>query len=217
MNGKIKPTNDAGTSDYLRYLKEKLDPITPVDPPASKRALRRAAVLVPILETTEGASLLLTRRTDSVETHKGQISFPGGAAEGLEPFPLGTALRESEEEIGVPAAAVDPWGLLSPRESIAGFWVVPVVGEMHWAGPWRLSEAEVTHMLFVPLSWLADETNREVRPLRRPDGKVEKVLFFSPYHGDMIWGLTASIIVDLLERMKLDSEKETLSSPIGPN
>jgi 8-oxo-dGTP pyrophosphatase MutT (NUDIX family) len=202
INEMRKPADDAGLGEEFKELRERLDPVAQIEPSGLDRALRRAAVLVPILETPEGASLLLTRRTDSVETHKGQISFPGGAAEGLEPFPVGTALRESEEEVGVPPLAIHPWGLLNAQESIAGFWVVPVVGEVRWQGPWRLSEGEVTHLLFVPLSWLADDGHREMRPVRRPDGRVQSVLFFAPFHGDVIWGLTASIIADLLERIK---------------
>lgn len=157
---------------------------------------RRAAVLVPLVQAPGGAALLLTQRTETVEQHKGQISFPGGGLEDGE-SPLDAALRETREEIGVPRADVDILGQLDDEETVvSGFLVTPFVGVVPYPSRLRLSPREVRAVLQVPLTVLLDPRNVRTEVWARGDERVQ--MYFYTAGREVIWGATARIIAHFL-------------------
>jgi 8-oxo-dGTP pyrophosphatase MutT (NUDIX family) len=154
-----------------------------------------AAVLVPLVWQDEEWHLLYTRRTDKVESHKGQVSFPGGACDDDETTPEQTALREAEEEIGIRPKDVRVLGRLANLITITYFRVTPVVGVVQWPTVFRVGEHEVARVFTIPLGWLANPSNRwqfERSDLRR------SLIAYHPYDGELVWGATARITVDFL-------------------
>lgn len=160
--------------------------------------LRRAAVLLPIVEAQAGPALILTRRTDQVEHHKGQISFPGGALDDGED-PLDGALRETCEEIGVSPADVEVLGGLDDEEAaVSGFLLSPFVAALRYPMRLRVSTEEVQAVLVVPLRALLDPRNVRTELYRRPRGD-SVVMYYYQAGPDVIWGATGRIVARFLE------------------
>ena len=157
--------------------------------------LKCAAVLIPLVWQDEEWHLLYTRRTDKVESHKGQVSFPGGACDDGETTPEQTALREAEEEIGVNPKDVKVLGRLANLITITYFRVTPVVGVVKWPTVFRVGEHEVARVFTIPLGWLANASNRW--QFERPDLK-RSLIAYHPYDGELLWGATARMTVDFL-------------------
>ncbi len=157
---------------------------------------REAAVLMPIFERDGEPHLLLTRRTEAVETHKGQISFPGGMREGNEDL-RETALRETFEEVGIEPARVDVLGRFHDFTSITDFRVTPFAGYID--GPFTVTAEtrEVAEILTVPFRIFLDPGRLRVRQMLRL-GEMIDVYFYS-YGPHEIWGLTARIIKDFVD------------------
>lgn len=151
-----------------------------------------AAVLVPIVQEHHGLSLLLTRRTETVETHKGQIAFPGGMVDGADRDRVHTAVREAEEELGIPPASVEMLGMLDDLTTPTGFCITPVVGLLSHLPPLQLSPGEVAEAFMVPLAFFADPGNAEMER-RSIRGAVREVWTYR-YGGHVIWGATGTII-----------------------
>lgn len=166
----------------------------------SEATLRDAAVLLPLVRRGDELNLLLTRRTEHLSHHAGQISFPGGRIEASDPDPLAAALRESEEEIGLPRHAVEALGYLDPLATITGFRVVPVLGFVAEPPPLRLDPNEVAQVFEVPLGFVLDRAHQE-RRAREFRGRVRHyhVIEYGEHH---IWGATASMIVNLADRLE---------------
>jgi 8-oxo-dGTP pyrophosphatase MutT (NUDIX family) len=141
--------------------------------------------------------LLFTRRTETVEHHRGQVSFPGGMAEASDRDLAHTALREAEEEIGLRPEAAEVLGMLPPRRTTTDFWVTPVVAAIHWPTTLRLNQAEVAHLFGIPLAWLTRPENHNRQSLV-PPGRSEpiEVITFTAYNGEVVWGATARIVLD---------------------
>ncbi len=158
--------------------------------------LKCAAVLVPLVWQDEEWHLLFTCRTDRVESHKGQVSFPGGACDEGETTPEQTALREAEEEIGLQPNDVKVLGRLANLITISYFRVTPVVGVVKWPTVFRLGEHEVARVFTIPLAWLANETNRWQFEI---PGRNRSVIAYHPYDGELLWGATARMTVDFLK------------------
>lgn len=158
--------------------------------------LREAAVLMPVFKEEGGYHMLLTRRTDEVETHKGQISFPGGMREGDEPL-LETALRETFEEVGVAPDNIEPLGRFHDYISITRFRVTPFVGLVHTPFKTRRQVHEVAEILHVPFSIFTDPENPRTMKHTYPGREMD--VYFYPYGDNQIWGLTARIIKDFFE------------------
>jgi 8-oxo-dGTP pyrophosphatase MutT (NUDIX family) len=164
---------------------------------------RPAAVLVPLYQADGVWHALFTRRTETVESHRGQVSFPGGQLEPGDPSPTEAALRETEEEIGLRATDVEILGQLSPLLTVTQFLISPVVGLFRWPYPLRVNQREVANAFGVPLHWLADPANREVRERQSlAAGPSIAVYYFKPYQGEVIWGATARITLNLLGLMR---------------
>jgi 8-oxo-dGTP pyrophosphatase MutT (NUDIX family) len=157
--------------------------------------LKCAAVLVPLVWHDEEWHLLLTRRTDIVESHKGQVSFPGGACDEGETTPEETALREAQEEIGIQPDNVRVLGRLANLVTITYFRVTPVVGVVRWPAVFRVGEHEVARVFTMPLGWLANPANRWQFEL---PGTGRTLIAFHPYDGELLWGATARMTVDFL-------------------
>ena len=144
--------------------------------------------------------VLYTRRTQQVESHKGQVSFPGGACDEGENTPEQTALREAQEEIGVDPAQVNILGRLANLITISNFRVTPVVGALHWPTVFRLNKGEVERVFTVPLTWLADAGNRWEFTF---PGRKRSVIVYHPYDGELVWGATARMTVDFLHTLEM--------------
>jgi 8-oxo-dGTP pyrophosphatase MutT (NUDIX family) len=157
--------------------------------------LKCAAVLIPLVQEQGDWQILYTRRTQRVESHKGQVSFPGGACDEGDTSPEDTALREVEEEIGVGREALHILGRLASMVTITGYRVTPVVGVLEWPTVFRLSEHEVERIFTVPLAWLSDPRNRWELPF---PGSRRGVVVYHPYGGELIWGATARMTVDFV-------------------
>ena len=161
------------------------------------KPLIRAAVLVPIVVYPDGMNILLTRRTDHLKDHPGQIGFPGGQVEPQDDGPMQTALREAQEEIGLAPEEVEFGGYLEPHAVVTGFAVTPIVGFIAPAADRKLDEFEVAEVFEVPLAFFLDAENLQ-RSVRRYRG-VEVPLFEYQYEGRRIWGATAHMIHEFIK------------------
>jgi len=165
---------------------------------------QRAAVLVPIVDDGGALRLLLTRRTEDLPTHAGQVAFPGGLMEPGENEPVRTALREAEEEIGMPADAVEVLGLLDDfptrTDAVA---VTPVVGVLRRLPLLRARAAEVARIFDIPVAELVRADRWTWRDERR-GGRSLRIYYFL-HEGETLWGLSALIVVHLLQVSDLGS------------
>ena len=161
-------------------------------------ARQPAAVLIGFREGVQ-PRLVLTVRTDHLQSHAGQVAFPGGRSEPDDDDAVATALRESEEEIGLERAWVTPLGYLDCFETISGFCITPVVASIALEAQLYPAPDEVAEVFEVPLAFLLEPENlrrytMEFRGHQRP--MVEFV-----HGGHRIWGATAAMLYNLLERM----------------
>jgi 8-oxo-dGTP pyrophosphatase MutT (NUDIX family) len=161
-----------------------------------KPNLKKAAVLMLFYPKNGELYVLLTKRTDDVEHHKGQISFPGGSYDEEDSDLLVTALRESEEEIGLPREVVRVLGLFDEYETPSGFSITPVVASAEVLPPLTPHAAEVAAILEVPVSLFTDERNERVEQ-RAPFGVPLNVYFYR-FGEHEIWGATAAILRSFL-------------------
>lgn len=160
--------------------------------------LKKAAVLLPLFCGNKGWEIFFTRRTDTVQSHKGQVSFPGGVSEHGDADAAATALRETREEIGLFPADVKVLGTMNAMPTPTGYLITPVVGRIFLSSPFNLSPSEVERVFSIPLTWLSDSKHWEERDYTRHDGSVERVVFFHEYDGEVVWGITGRIIIDFL-------------------
>lgn len=159
-----------------------------------------AAVLLPLVDRRE-PHVLFAKRTDRVGHHRGQISFPGGVVDPTDATPLDAALRECEEEIGLPRAAVEPLGMLDDTETFATqFVITPFVGVVREPVAWQPDGEEIERVIEVPFTALMEEGSFRVEWWER-DGARRPVYFFE-YHGDTIWGATARILKQYLDALR---------------
>jgi len=159
--------------------------------------LRAAAVLVPLVERKEGLTVLLTQRTRHLAAHAGQISFPGGRLEAHDADAVAAALRETEEEVGLPASHVDPVGALDTYVTRTGFEVTPVVGFVRPPAAFAPDPFEVEEVFEVPLAFILAPGN-PVRHSRTWQG-IERHFWVFPYEDRYIWGATAGMLANLRE------------------
>jgi len=160
--------------------------------------LKPAAVLVPLVERDE-ITVLLTKRTEHLRAHAGQISFPGGRVEESDSDPVETALREAEEEIGLDREAVEIAGFLDSYETRTGFHITPVVGFVRPGFELSLDAFEVAEAFEVPLDFLFDPANHQ-RHSRMHNG-ARRYYFAMPYGDYYIWGATAGMLMNLYRRV----------------
>lgn len=162
-------------------------------------SFRPAAVLVPIVERRDGLHVLLTRRTTHLSSHAGQIAFPGGRMDPGDDSVVATALRETEEETGISRGFVTPVGLLGAYETGSAYRIFPVVGVVADGFALKANPDEVDEIFEVPLPFLLDAANREVRS-GQWQGRTRQ-FYAIPYQDYNIWGATAGILVSLSQRL----------------
>jgi len=170
--------------------------------PEALGKMRRAAVMMPMLEFEHQWYLLLTQRSDSLIEHRGQVAFPGGAHEMQDENLQQTALREMQEEIGVKPEDVNLFGHLGDMPIITGYLVRLYVGEIPWPYSLDISSDEVQSTFKVPLIWLADPKNRKTE-YRSYAGREFPVIVFNHYDGYQLWGASAEMTVALLYAVNL--------------
>lgn len=163
------------------------------------QALRPAAVLVPIIARPEGATVLMTRRSDSLASHTGQIAFPGGRLDPGEDA-VQAALREAREEVALDSAAVEVLGVADGYETVTGFMVTPVIGWL--VEPPVVSPApdEVAEVFEVPWDFLMDPANHR-RDFYDPETGPRRWFWAMPWRERYIWGATAAIVRALRARL----------------
>lgn len=165
--------------------------------------VRLAAILIPLFYNHGQWHVVYTRRTDHLDTHQGQVSFPGGAVETHDISPQVAALRETEEEIGIPAGQIDVLGRLDSLLTVTQFQIIPIVGLIPWPVEMQINSVEVARVFSVPLCWLADEKNLEVQKREfRLDDRPVKVYFYKPYEDEIIWGATARLTLNLISELR---------------
>ncbi|TAK62028.1 MAG: CoA pyrophosphatase, partial [Bacteroidetes bacterium] len=172
------------------YNRKTFDGVKPPD-------VHEASVLVPLLNNNGEIHVLLTARTHDVETHKGQISFPGGMNDPEDANATATALRETEEEIGLPRASVEIIGAIDDFMTPSNFLITPIVGYISNLPPLDINKAEVAETLLVPLSFFADTGNGRTEQRLLYDKTV--TVWFFEHQGHLIWGATAAMIKRLIE------------------
>ena len=190
--------SDERLSGWLEEARRRLAAAPREEPEGVSEAHRRAGVLVPLFVREGRLLVLLTRRTESVEHHRGQISFPGGGQEPADETLYATALRETEEELAIAPADVVLLGSLSPIVTITNFYVEPFVAAVPQPYVWKPAEAEIAEVLEVPLAALMDPASLETKPM---PGREGKILFYH-YGNHVIWGATARILAELLEAFR---------------
>ena len=162
--------------------------------------LKCAAVLLQLTYYKNEWHVLYTRRTDRVESHKGQVSFPGGACDEGETTPEQTALREADEEIGMKPNDVKVLGRLSRLITISSFRVSPIVGVIPWPYAFKVAGVEVARVFTIPLLWLANRNNYWEFSLRESE---RSLIAYHPYDGELLWGATARMTVNFLKTLDL--------------
>lgn len=178
---------------------------------------RPAAVLLPLLRSgawpgqdpgadqalavpTSPWHLLFIRRAEHPhDRHSGEVAFPGGRVDPLDPDPVATALREAEEEIGLDPGQVEILGQLPAFHTVSGYRVTPVVGLIPWPLALRPDPTEVAEVFTLPLDWLREPGHRHTRRWPHPGHPQEReVIFYQERDGRRLWGVTAWITVDFL-------------------
>ena len=161
--------------------------------------LRDAAVLIPVIERGEAATVLLTQRAEKLRSHSGQVAFPGGRIDPTDGSAEDAALRETFEEVGLPARSVEVIGRMPDYVTGSGYRIVPVVGVVQPGFELVINEAEVDAAFEVPLGFLMDPANH------RRESRIwlerERFYYTMPYGERFIWGATAGIIRTLYERL----------------
>ena len=171
-----------------------------VFPQFSGRPARQAAVLVPLVLIDNDWQVLFTRRTDIVEHHKGQVSFPGGATDPEDDSPEATALREAHEEIGLRQQDVRILVRLGAMLTVTNFFVTPVVAVFPWPYTFTVHTIEVSRVFTMPLKLLADRESWQ--EFTRKETQRSVITYF-PYDGELVWGVTARITVEFIRAIGL--------------
>lgn len=171
--------------------------LSPQPDDAQPSGLAEAAVLIPVLLHNSEPSLVLTKRSEQLNKHAGQISFPGGRIEEMDESPLEAALRETHEEIGLERDKVTVVGQLDRYITGTGFSITPVVGVIRGRYIWQPDADEVEDVFEVSLSFLRDRKNHQQREALWQGRK--RTYYAIPYENRLIWGATAAMIVNLCD------------------
>ncbi len=155
--------------------------------------LIKAAVVLPLIIGSGNVDILFTRRTNQVKSHRGQVSFPGGTVAPGDRGVIDTALRETEEEIGVERSRVKVLGTLPPLPTVStGYFVYPAVAQLMPPYRFKLNKREVREIFTVPLNFLFQEHNWKLGPVETEDGTFTS--FYFRYKGYLVWGMTARLL-----------------------
>ena len=185
-----------GLPDIIKGILEqrRLKGIEETDP-----GIRHAAVLVPLFESDGVYHVLFTKRTNRVDAHKGQISFPGGAVDEEDGSFRETALREAHEEIGLRPEDVTILGRSDDARTVASNFIIhPFIGLIPYPYPFKISPGEVKKLIEVPFVFFLPDPSRDRTMTVEYEGKAYTSVAY-PYDGDVIWGATARIMENLVE------------------
>ncbi|MDQ0466026.1 8-oxo-dGTP pyrophosphatase MutT (NUDIX family) [Caulobacter ginsengisoli] len=191
----LDPLDDQALGD--REIRSDFD-LNP-DMPGTGGVLTPAAVLVGLVEREAGLSVILTRRSETLRRHTGQVAFPGGRCDPGE-TPSQTALREANEEIGLDPAAVSLAGMSTPYRTGTGYLIAPVVGFVRPDIVLTPSPDEVAHIFETPFGFLMDPANHEKRFYDMPDGG-RRHFYAMSWEDQLIWGATAGMLRALYDRL----------------
>ncbi|EKF17214.1 CoA pyrophosphatase [Nitratireductor pacificus] len=161
--------------------------------------LRDAAVLIPVVDHADGASVILTQRAAALRNHSGQVAFPGGRIDPEDASPEAAALREADEEIGLAPGIVDVVGRMPDYSTGSGYRIAPVLAIVRPGFALTINPDEVDAAFEVPLSFLMDPANH--RRESRIWNDRERYYYTMPFGDRFIWGVTAGIIRTLYERL----------------
>ncbi len=187
-------------AEHIEKLRRSLVSHGPGHRPIKAADSRAAAVLVPIIERKGELNLVYIRRSDIVESHRGQVAFPGGRVDPEDRTLLDTALREAREEVNIEPHTVDVLGGFPTMSTVSsGMLVAPFVGVLTSAPEYRADPVEVAEIFEVPLSALADARYRGMYEWKRDGGRASSHFPAIFYSGQTIWGLTLRITESLLE------------------
>lgn len=204
---------DAPISELREWITRHLDPLedwgdrpihsdfdlNPANKPSEPVALMPAAVLVGLVEREQGLSVILTKRSETLRRHTGQIALPGGRQDPGETL-WETAVREAHEEIGLDPSFVSVAGLSTPHQTGTGFLVTPVVGFIREGFTLTPNPAEVAEIFETPFGFLMDPANHEEHERETPAGDRRR--FYAMTHEDrFIWGATAGMLRSLYQRL----------------
>lgn len=172
----------------------------------AEKSLVRASVLIPVVAREQGLTVLLTQRADHLNEHGGQISFPGGRVEETDLTAIETALRETEEEIGLDRRHVEVIGELPEYFTGTGYRIAPVAALVHPPFDLEADPFEVAEIFEVPLAFLMDGANHQKRLLEYGNEnrqRMEQRTFYAmPYEQHFIWGATAGILRNLFHFLR---------------
>ncbi len=166
------------------------------------RGLIKASVLLPVTVWEKELVILFTKRTNSVNNHQNQISFPGGSIETKDLNPQAAALRETEEEIGVNKVDIEILGKLKARNTTTGFYIYPFVGFIHSLKDININKIEVDRIIYIPIKWLLIPENSYTETHYGQKKTGQTIVSFSEYDGEKVWGVTASLVKEFLDIVK---------------
>ena len=201
------PDLDAlSVEDIRARLHAQRDATYDVPPELLSGSAREAAVLVPLVRIDNAWHILYIRRTSyEGDRHSGQVAFAGGKRDDVDKTLLATALRETEEEIGIAANDVEILGHINHHHTISEFQVRPYVGIVPWPYPLTLDEIEVARAFTMPLCWLAEASNYRLEQRRHPDSRRPwPVVYYNLYDSEMLWGATARMTLSLIEVLRAE-------------
>lgn len=176
------------------------------DPPPNPRP---ASVLVPLVEREPGLTVLLTQRTADLPSHAGQVAFPGGRWQASDADQIATALRETQEEVGLLPDRIDVVGRLDTYLTGTGFAVTPIVGFVRPPFELQADPREVADIFEVPLAFFLDPAHHELRSAVW--GGRERRFYVMPYENRYIWGATAGMLKNLYDVLMDDTQPQTVS------
>ena len=164
--------------------------------------LKPAAVLVPIFNDNGIWKCLFIRRSEIGEFHKGEVAFPGGGKEAGDADLIQTALRETNEELGIDSKDIEVLGILPEMKTISNYRVTPVIGVINWPVTLTPSQDEVARVFSIPILWLMDTSNWSISEIDITNrGKISTIIY-DTYDGEKLWGLSARITQLLIETIK---------------
>jgi len=164
-----------------------------------KAMLKPAAVLLALVDDADSLSIILTKRTDHLSHHAGQICLPGGRVDRTDSSPVATALRETEEEIGLSREHVSVLGHLDEYETVSGFLITTIVGLVNHTFELNANHTEVAEIFEVPLDFVLDARNHQ-RKVRIHEGQ-RRSYYEIAYQDKVIWGATAGILVNFANKL----------------
>jgi 8-oxo-dGTP pyrophosphatase MutT (NUDIX family) len=193
-----------GFNDFKKFISERLlnRPNRKVEQRPEFKEYKKAAVMIIFLEMNNAPYVLLTQRTDTVSTHKGQVAFPGGGFDSSDKNMLDTALRETLEEVGINPEEIEVLGEFDEYISIAGFHVYTYVGALNRVQVYKPSKDEIDRILEAPFSIFYNEEYSRCEKMFF--GGKDYDVYYYDYNNAVIWGLTARILTDFSRKICKD-------------